>query len=178
MGTTPPPAEDDSQAKPASAFWTADRGAPSASSDPDQPPPACLGDDAVAVPDCRLPPPDPSCPANTFPAQKCATFRAYYDSRVAAAAISCLTARTSAQLCDPSATYSCSRRALKQACPNTTVDSLCGIAVTSCRAKKTDCVAMLSGVNDAGKKQIARCISQGCPGGLYSCVEGLTASTP
>jgi hypothetical protein len=96
---------------------------------------------------------------------------------VAAAAVSCLASLSSKQVCDATQTYGCGKAALAQACADPEVTQLCGIAATSCKSSPADCTALLSGLNDQGKEQVAACVAKGCQAGLYSCVEGLTSST-
>ena len=142
------------------------------------PPSGCLDSSSTTVPACStMPAVDSSCSANAFPAQKCGAYNAYFSPKVAASAIGCLSKLSGKQLCDSSQVYACGKTALSQACPDNSVAQLCGIAATSCKSTAADCTALLSGLNDAGKQQVAQCIAQGCQAGLYSCVEGLTSST-
>ncbi|MDP9035712.1 MAG: hypothetical protein M3O50_12980, partial [Myxococcota bacterium] len=68
---------------------------------------------------------------------------------------------------------SCGRTALAQACPDSSVAQLCGIAATACKSSAADCTAMISGLNDSGKQRVAQCVAQGCTAGLASCVDAL-----
>lgn len=145
-------------------------------STPSPTPSGCLDANATTVPACTsLPAADASCSTNTVPQQKCAAYAAYFDPKVAAAAISCMGSMSSKQLCDATQATNCAHTALAQACPDATVAQLCGIAATSCHASSADCTSMLSGLNDQGKQQVAQCIAQGCSGGLQACIDGLTA---
>jgi hypothetical protein len=135
---------------------------------------ACLDANASTVPDCAaMKAPDPSCAPFPFPQQRCATYKSYFDPKVAAVAVSCMNALSSKQVCDGSQTYNCGKAALAQACPDSTVGQLCAIAATSCKSTPAECTSLLSGLNDQGKQQVAQCVAQGCTGGLYSCIEGL-----
>lgn len=145
-------------------------------STPSPTPSGCLDGNATTVPACSsLPAADSSCSSNTVPQQKCATYIAYFDPKVAAAAISCMGSMSSKQLCDATQATNCAHTALAQACPDATVSQLCGIAATSCHASTSDCTSMLSGLNDQGKQQVAQCIAQGCNGGLQACIDALAA---
>jgi hypothetical protein len=124
-----------------------------------------------------VPAADSTCSTNTVPQQKCATYTAYFDPRVAAAAISCMSTMSSRQLCDATQSTNCGHAALAQACSDSTLAQLCSIAATSCKSNPSDCTALLSGLNDNGKQQVAQCIAQGCQSGLAACVDGLTAPT-
>jgi hypothetical protein len=119
--------------------------------------------------------PDSSCAPFPFPQQKCAAYKAYFDAKVAAAAVNCEVALTSQQVCDATQTYNCGKAALAQACPDPGVAQLCQIAATACKATASDCTALISGLNAQGQQTIAQCVAQGCQAGLYSCIEGLTA---
>jgi hypothetical protein len=117
--------------------------------------------------------PDTSCAPFPFPQQRCATYKSNFAPKVAASAVSCMAALSSKQVCDGSQAYNCGKAALAQACPDPTVGQLCAIAATSCKSTAADCTALLSGLNDQGKQQVAQCVAQGCQAGLYSCIEGL-----
>jgi hypothetical protein len=142
---------------------------------PPSPAPAtCLDANAATVPDCAtMKAPDATCAPFPFPQQKCATYKTYFDPKVAASAISCMAALSSKQVCDATFAYGCGKTALTQACPDPALGQLCAIAATSCKSTPADCTALLSGLNDQGKQQVAQCVAQGCQAGLYSCVEGL-----
>ncbi|MGD0527340.1 MAG: hypothetical protein ABSE49_19520 [Polyangiaceae bacterium] len=151
-------------------------------SDPVVPPPrpappseggGCLDTAPVSVPDCNRLRIDPSCGIKSFVVQRCNAYRAYFDSAVATVAVSCMEAMSSKQLCDAENTYSCGKQALAEACPDTELTQLCSIAATSCKTTAADCTALLSGLNEPAKQEVARCIASGCHAGLYSCVEGL-----
>jgi hypothetical protein len=136
----------------------------------------CLDTSTVSVPECGNLTFEPGCAVRSFVIQKCNTYRETLDPAVAAAAVDCMERRSAKQLCDAASTYDCGKQALSQACPDTDLAQLCAIAATSCKTTASDCTALLSGLNDGAKQQVARCISTGCHAGLYSCVEGLTSS--
>jgi hypothetical protein len=96
------------------------------------------------------------------------------DPKVAAAAVNCMEAMTSEQICHAMGSYDCGKQALSEACADTGLSQMCEIAAKSCKTTANDCTALLSGLNDAAKQEVARCISRGCQAGLYSCVEGLS----
>jgi len=140
-------------------------------------PSTCLDTGAATIPDCgAMQAADSSCAPFPFPQQKCSAYKTYFDPKVAAVAVSCMTALNGKQVCDGSQSYNCGKAALVQACPDSTLAQLCAIAATSCKSTASDCTALLSGLNDQGKDQVAQCIAQGCSAGLYSCIEGLTSS--
>jgi hypothetical protein len=148
--------------------------APAASASTTPPPGVCLDGNSVTVPDCAtVKAPDATCTPFPFPQQKCTAYKTYFAPKVAAQAISCMAALSSKQVCDATTTYGCAKQALAQACPDPQVGQLCSIAATSCKSTAADCTALLSGLNDQGKQQVAQCVAQGCQAGLYSCVEGL-----
>jgi len=134
----------------------------------------CLDTGATRVGDCAaMQAPDPSCSASTSAQQKCNAYKAYFQAKVAAAAVSCLGGLTSRQACDASLTSSCARGALAQACPDASLGQLCQIAASSCRTSAADCTAMLSGLNLQGQQAVALCVAQGCQAGLFACIDGL-----
>ena len=143
------------------------------------PPPAaaCLDTGAVAVGDCAAMQASTACPAAPTPVQKCNAYKAYFAPKVAAAAVSCLTALTSAQVCDPTQFAACGRAALAQACPAPGVAQLCQIAAGPCKTTATDCTAVISGLDDQGQTAIAQCVAQGCGAGLSACIDGMTSSS-
>jgi hypothetical protein len=137
----------------------------------------CLDTGAGTIPECGNLKLEAGCPIRSFVLQKCNTYREILDPSVATVAVDCLGRMSSKQLCDASNTYNCGKQALSEACPDSELAQLCSIAATSCKTSATDCTALLSGLNDGAKQQVARCIATGCHAGLYSCVEGLTSST-
>ncbi len=148
---------------------------------PTPPPPAptptptsvCLDSSTSAVPACAV-----SCPSNPFMAQRCATYTANFDSKVATSAVTCMNGLTGAAACDSSQAYGCGKTALSQACPDpNTVSQLCQIASGPCKVAANDCTTMISGLSPAGQDAVAQCIAKGCSAGLYSCIEGLSPSS-
>jgi hypothetical protein len=128
----------------------------------------------MAVPDCSGLKIEPTCGIRSFVIQKCNAYRDDFDPSVATVAVDCLEHMSGKQLCDAENVYNCGKQALSEACADSELTQLCSIAATSCRTSATDCTALLSGLNDGAKQQVARCIATGCHAGLYSCVEGLT----
>ena len=139
---------------------------------PQPTPSACLDSSAATVPACTS-----TCSSNPFVAQRCATYAADFDSKVATQAIGCMNALTGASACDSMQAYNCGKIALNKACSDPTVAQLCQIAATPCKVAQPDCVTMLSGLNSTGQDAVAQCVAKGCQAGLYSCIEGLTSST-
>ncbi len=135
----------------------------------------CLDTASMPVPECSSLPLDASCGTRSFVLQRCQTYRTYMDAKVATVAISCMQGMSSRQLCGGTAAYDCGKHALAEACPDTELAQMCSIAAASCHTSASDCTALLSGLNEAGKQSVARCIASGCHAGLYSCVEGLAA---
>jgi hypothetical protein len=138
---------------------------------------ACLDTGATTVGDCGAMQASTACPAAPTPQQKCNAFKTYFAPKVAAAAVSCVTALTSAQLCDPTQVAACGRAALAQACPAPVVAQLCQIAAAPCKTTATDCSAVISGLDDQGQQAIAQCVAQGCTAGLSACIDGLAATS-
>jgi hypothetical protein len=145
---------------------------------PPQPAPSsCLGDGAATPGDCNAltaPMSGPSCEGLSFAKDRCNVYKTYFKPTVAAAAYSCLNQPQG--MCASPQTYACGQNALKQACADSTVTQLCSIAATSCKTTAADCSAMVSGLNDQGKQQVASCVAKGCGAGLYSCIEGLSSA--
>jgi hypothetical protein len=137
-----------------------------------QPPTACLDSAAVTVPACTV-----KCSTNAFMAQRCATYAADMDSKVAASSINCMNGLTGAAACDSTQAYGCGKTALTNACADSTVAQLCQIAATPCKVAANDCVTMLSGLNPTGQDAVAQCVAKGCSAGLYSCIEGLSSTS-
>ncbi len=121
--------------------------------------------------------PATSCPTAPTAVQKCNAYKAYFAPKVAAAAVSCLTGLTSAQVCDTTQVSACAKTALAQACPAPAVGQLCQIAAASCKATPADCTAALSGLSDQGQQAVAQCVATGCAGGLYACIDGLAGAS-
>lgn len=142
-------------------------------------PGACL-DKGAASPaaDCsKLPAPDSSCVSSSTAQASCSAVTAYFTPKVALAAASCMGALPSKDLCDATRVYGCEKSALANACADSSIAQLCAIAAPACKSTPSDCTTSLSGLNDTGKEQVARCVAQGCAGGLDGCVAGLAAAT-
>src|SRR5579884_4144636 len=98
-------------------------------------PAACLDTGPATLSDCAaMQAPDPTCATTSVARQRCDAYRTYFDPKVAAAAVSCMTALTSKQVCDASQASGCAKAALAQACPDPTLAQLCQVAAASCRA--------------------------------------------
>ena len=138
---------------------------------------ACLDTGAATAGDCAAMQPATACPAAPTPLQKCNAYKTYFAPKVAAAAVSCLTALSSAQVCDPTQVSACGRGALAQACPAPGVAQLCQIAAGPCKTSAADCTAVISGLDEQGQQAIAQCVAQGCAAGLSACIDGLASST-
>jgi hypothetical protein len=152
-------------------------GTTSPASPPPPPSPAgCLDPGAATVASCTaVPAPDPSC-SPTPTTQKCNAYRAYFNAKVAGATVSCMAGLSSKQLCDPSQVANCARGALAQACTDPSVAQLCQIAANSCKSTAAECTALLSGLNAQGQQAVAQCVAQGCSGGLFACIDGMTSN--
>jgi hypothetical protein len=138
---------------------------------------ACLDTGAATVGDCAAMQASTACPAAPTPLQKCNAFKTYFAPKVAAAAVSCLTALSSTQVCDPTQISACGHSALAQACPAPGVAQLCQIAAGPCKTSATDCTTVISGLDDQGQQAVAQCVAQGCAAGLSGCIDGLAGST-
>ncbi|HXX68009.1 MAG TPA: hypothetical protein VEK07_12535 [Polyangiaceae bacterium] len=139
-------------------------------------PPACLDAASVELPDCELVRrPLARCSPQTTPQQRCAGYRTYFDPKVAASAISCLSALTSRQLCDVNRASDCAKIALAEACLDSSVQQLCQIAEGPCKTTASVCAASLSGLNDEGQQRVAECVARGCEGGIDGCLDALTS---
>jgi len=137
----------------------------------------CLDTGPAAVGDCGAMQAATACPVAPTPQQKCNAFKTYFAPKVAAAAVTCLTALTSAQVCDATQVSACAKSALAQACPVPAVAQLCQIAAGPCKTTATDCASVVSGLDDQGQQAIAQCVAQGCSTGLSGCVDNLAGSS-
>lgn len=150
--------------------------APSSTPRLSPPAPSCLNAAAADVPDCELVRrPLARCALDTTPRQRCRGYRAYFDPKVAASAISCLSSLTSRQLCEATRATDCGKIALAEACLDPSVDQLCQIAQSPCKTTASSCAALLSGLNDQGQQLVAECVGHGCQGGLEGCVDAVTS---
>jgi|CZKU01.1.fsa_nt_gi hypothetical protein len=141
-------------------------------------PATCLDTTAVAVGECAAVQASAACSAAPTPQQKCNAYKANFIPKVGAAAVACITALNSTQVCDTTSISTCARTALAQACPVPAVAQLCIIAATPCKTTAADCTTVLSGLSDQGQQAVAQCVAQGCGAGLSACIDGLaTAST-
>ncbi len=108
-----------------------------------------------------------------FICDQCEAYKKYFKPKIAERAVACVVAQTRAQSGDGCRTYQCGDQALKSACIDTTADIECKGIAKSCKTSVTECRGMLSGMNAAGRANIAACAAKGCPYGLWSCVEGI-----
>jgi hypothetical protein len=139
---------------------------------------ACLDTGASTTGDCAaLPAPSGCTPGAPTPLLRCNAYRAYFQPKVAAAAVACLTALSGTQICDSTQTSGCAKTALARSCTDPSVAQLCQIAATPCKTTATDCASVISGLNDPGKQMVAQCIAQGCSAGLSGCIDGLPSQT-
>lgn len=135
----------------------------------------CLDTSTMAVPDCSGLHVPATCGIRSFLVQRCEAYRKYMDPKVATVAIQCMEGAPSSQQCNAANAYDCGKQALSESCADSDLAQMCAIAASSCHTTASDCQALLSGLNDTGKQEVARCIGQGCKAGLYSCVEGLSS---
>ncbi len=138
---------------------------------------ACLDTGAATVGDCGAMQAATACSTAPTPQQKCNAYKTYFAPKIAAAAVSCLTALTSAQVCDATQVSACGRTALAQACPAPAVSQLCQIAAGPCKTSAGDCTAIISGLDDQGQQAVAQCVAQGCSAGLSACIDGLASTS-
>jgi hypothetical protein len=131
-------------------------------------PPLC-NDALGAADDCRK----AFCRELPFVCDQCNAYKRYFKPRVAERAVACVIGQTERQAQDGCQTYRCGDRALKAACLDSTTDAMCVGIARACKVSVDDCRGMLSGMNDAGRQKMAMCAVQGCPYGLWSCVEGI-----
>jgi hypothetical protein len=135
---------------------------------------AACNDDTGEPGDCAVVSSAESCGLYDFQAGNCDSASLYMKPGIAAKFVACIVGQSQAELCDAMNTYGCKDAALKTACPDPTVDSLCNEIVVMCPddATLTDCRTYLSGLNTAGRDSMYSCMESGCYG-LYSCAEGL-----
>jgi hypothetical protein len=138
---------------------------------------ACLDSGAAAAGDCAGMQASVGCTSVPTSQQKCNAYKTYFQPKVAAAAVSCMTKLTGSQVCDAAQASGCAKTALGQACLDQSVAQLCQIAAAPCKTNATDCVAAISGLNDQGKQLVAACVAQGCSAGLSACIDGLATTS-
>jgi hypothetical protein len=143
------------------------------------PPASCIDTGASAVGDCSaIKPADAICHHTSSALKKCNAYKAYFDPKIAAVAVSCILSLTSRQVCDVSQPLLCAKTALAQACADPSVVQLCQIAANSCKITPGECSALLSGLSDSGQEAIAQCVADGCPAGLGGCIDALADRAP
>jgi hypothetical protein len=113
------------------------------------------------------------CGALQFHCSKCDSYRKYFKPRVAERAVACVQGQSLQQAQDGCETYRCGDEALKAACRDATAVDACRSIVGPCNASLSECTQLLSGMNAAGRAEVAACVAQGCRYGLWSCVEGM-----
>jgi hypothetical protein len=138
---------------------------------------SCLDTGPAPALDCgQMASPDPSCAPFPQARARCASYKANFDPKVAAAAVYCMTLLSSRDVCNLSQATACAKSALAEACTDPSVARLCQIAKGPCATTAADCSAMLSGLNESGQEGVAQCVARGCPGGLAACIDALPAS--
>jgi hypothetical protein len=137
---------------------------------------ACLDTGAATVGNCAAMQAG-TCTAAPTPQQRCNAYKTYYAPKVAAAAVSCLTALTSAQVCDPTQVAACGRAALAQACAVPAAAQLCQVAAGPCKTSAADCTSAISGLDSEGQQAVAQCVARGCSAGLSACLDGLASAS-
>jgi hypothetical protein len=126
--------------------------------------------DTIGVPDdCKK----AFCRSTPFICQHCEDYKRYFKPHVAERAVACVIGQTQREADDGCKTYRCGDLALKSACLDPAADAMCTRIARACKTSLDECRGVLSGMNDAGRQQIATCAAQGCPYGLWSCVEGI-----
>lgn len=132
-------------------------------------------DDSVGAPgDCG---PADATVCGQFAVDACEGAKSYFKPRIAELAVDCITALDPISDCLP--VYQCRSDALNQACDDPTADVLCQEIIDACDASGNattmdECHSYVDGLNDAGRALMqADCGTDGCPDGIYSCVEGV-----
>ncbi len=173
----PPPPKpatpEPSPAKPLKVVPLKMHGAEPAGGGTPAPAPVCLDSGPATAGDCAGIQASSGCTAVPTAQQKCTAFKTYFQPKIAAVAVSCMTGLTGTQACDETQTSSCGLVALAKACPDPSVTQLCQIAAAACKSSAFDCGKTLSGLNDSGKQAVAQCVAQGCTAGLSACIDGL-----
>lgn len=113
------------------------------------------------------------CSSFAFICDKCESYKQHFKPAVAARAVGCVTAQKQQQLGDGCETYRCGDEALRSACPDASAQNACQTIASQCRVPLYECTQMLSGMNGAGRAEVAACAAQGCQFGLWSCIEGM-----
>ncbi len=108
-----------------------------------------------------------------FICEQCEAYKNYFKPKIAERAVACVVAQTRTQSRDGCRTYQCGDQALKSACVDATADVECKGIAKRCKTSVAECRGMLSGMNAAGRANIAACAAKGCPYGLWSCIEGI-----
>ena len=108
-----------------------------------------------------------------FVCEHCDDYRRYFKPKIAERAVACVLAQSPREARDGCRTYQCGDEALAGACIDPSVDATCSAVARSCKTTMDSCRGLLSGMNAAGRANIAACAAKGCPYGLWSCVEGI-----
>jgi hypothetical protein len=138
-------------------------------------PAACLDTNAATVGDCAALP--ATCTPGPSAQARCNSFKTFFNPKIAAAAVACLSALPAAQQCDATQAANCGHTALAQSCAAPTVAQICQIAATPCKTTAADCAAAMSGLTAQGQQTVATCVAQGCGAGLNGCIDALASSS-
>jgi hypothetical protein len=135
----------------------------------------CSGDDVGAPAACSTLKEDASCAPFDFVRDSCANDLSYLKPRIAERAIGCMRAAGPKKLCEVMPIYGCLDDALRSACADPAADATCAAIVQKCAVPLDECTGYLSGMNDAGRAAVAKCLSNtaSCGYGVWSCIEGL-----
>ncbi len=135
----------------------------------------CGGDDVGAPAACSTLKEDASCAPFDFVRDSCANDLSYLKPRIAERAVGCMRAVGPKKLCEVMPIYECLDDALRSACEDPAADAACAAIVQKCPVSLDECRGYLSGMNDAGRAAVAKCLSnaQQCGYGVWSCIEGL-----
>lgn len=135
----------------------------------------CTGDDVGAPAACSTLIEDPSCAPFDFVRDSCASDLSYLKPRIAERAVGCMRAAGPKKLCEVQAIYGCLDDSLRSACADPAADAVCAAIVQKCPVSLDECTGYLSGMNDAGRAAVTKCLSNTtqCSWGVWSCIEGL-----
>lgn len=113
------------------------------------------------------------CSQLAFVCSKCESYRKHFKPKVAQRAVACVNRQTRQQSGDGCETYRCGDEALRAACPDGSAQAACQSLAGKCSVSLAECTQMLSGMNAAGRAEVAACAARGCRFGLWSCIEGM-----
>lgn len=129
--------------------------------------------DDVGAPGVCGPPALGSCSSFAFICNKCESYKKHFKPKVAERAVACVNAQSRRDVQDGCGTYRCGDEALRAACPDGAAQSACQSIAGKCGVSLAECTQMLSGMNAAGRAEVAACAASGCRFGLWSCIEGM-----